>query len=285
MRGRDEPPDLRLAVQIHESRVQSASETLPYPLLVLLGPDVIYVGDDDFAPVGRGWVGSVTVLSRRRYPIGRAVKQRGVRDGGARHPDRMLSRFASLVRTDEFDHVVLPWDGSDVHLVTYFVEHIVQIVDCINNLPHVLFLDFRNLLLRLQCVDLWAFAIVVPIPVDTIDVIRLVERMPSPGISDLALLLDAPTLKQHHGHVNAALPSDDDTLPQPIEVLLIEPGGCPAGPARRKPHSFRTSRLAAVGNRRRATRGIGSVAAGRRDRQCSRKQTGLSSARSRCGRN
>ncbi len=116
-------------------------------------PEVVGVGDDHLRAVG-GWrIVAIAALGIRRDPVGRAVEQRLVAAALVleRHAHRVLLRFLRLVLLDEADHAVLPLGRARVVLVGDLVEHVVEIVDRVDDLADVGLLQLGDLRAAASC--------------------------------------------------------------------------------------------------------------------------------------
>src|SRR4029453_5606122 len=123
-----------------------------------------------------------------------------------------------LVFVNEVDEVVLPCDRPGDTFVGDLEKDVVQIVDRVDHLLRVRLLE-RSHLRDLERVRLGALAVAVWIPVDAVDVVVDVERMPRPAFG---CELEAVPFEQHNGDIDPAIPRGDHALAQPIEVHLVE---------------------------------------------------------------
>src|SRR6185295_20010878 len=164
-----------------------------------------------------------------RYPVGSAIQHIGVgapRNGRVRnrHTDRMPLRLGRLIGPDKVDHVVLPRIARRVAFVAYLENHVVQVVDCIDNCLDVSVLQGGHCRNRKR-LCLCPRAVTVRITVDAIDVVRRVEGMPEPWVrtDSASLVLHAPTIEQHHRHINPSLLSTDYPWSDSREISWIDP--------------------------------------------------------------
>ena len=106
-------------------------------------PEVVRVAEDDLAAVRRRRVVPIAAVRVRRDPVGGTVEQRLVAAALVleRHAHRMLLRLRLLVVLDEADHVVLPLRRGRMVLVGDLVEHVVEVVDGVDHLADVGFLE------------------------------------------------------------------------------------------------------------------------------------------------
>ena len=115
---------------------------------------------------------------------------------------------------DEVDHVVLPFRGGRNGLVRDLVEHVVEVVDRIDDFADVF------LLLRRDRRDLERVGGVAGSGIDSIDVVAAVERI---AIRRVTVELQRIPLKEHDRDVDPAIPGGDDAGAEAVEVGLIEP--------------------------------------------------------------
>ena len=135
----------------------------------------------------------------------------------------MLLRFVGFILLHESDDLVLPVGGIRAGFVADFVEHVVQIVDGVDDPAEVSLLEGEHLLAHgrgHQRIEFQAAAVPVGIGIDPIHVVGSVEGMIGPGIQEL----DRPAFKEHDRGVRAPLAGRLDARPQALEVLRIKAG-------------------------------------------------------------
>src|SRR5262245_10112673 len=129
------------------------------------------------------------------------------------------SRFQPFDQTNE---MVLPLDRTAVAFVTDLEQHVVEIVDGVDDFLDVGFLKAPKLRI-VEGVDGKALAGRTSITVDPIDVVVFVERVPVPRVfADVSLARHAEALKQHDADVDTAVASSTDSSSQTIEVLVVK---------------------------------------------------------------
>jgi len=102
--------------------------------------------------------------------------------------------------------------------VGYFVQDVIQIVDRIDDLADVCFLNLGHGVDG-QLMDFQSFAVAIRVAVDAVDVVLRMEGMQLPAVLDP---LHRPALEHHNRDVYAFLTCGLDPLPQSFEIGRIE---------------------------------------------------------------
>ena len=171
--------------------------------------------------------------SRRGETIRRAIDNgifahlfpsAGARSSPSRHQNQVLLGFGLLIALDKFNHLVLPlWC---IQLVCNLIEHVVQRIERVDDLPDIFFLKAENSLV-IGIEEFNPFSVVVIIHVDAIDVVRFVENVSIPQrlgrIANRLAAEESIDLEQHNRHIYSGFLQIFTPVPHAMEEYLVEP--------------------------------------------------------------
>ena len=115
----------------------------------------------------------------------------------------MLLRFGFLIVVNNRDKMLLPRDRAGRALIRNLVEHIVERIHRIHDLPHKVFLSVNHRRIR-QRMGFGSLAIAVAISIHAVDVIAVMKWMERPRVlgSLRSFPFDTPPLEQHHRDIH-----------------------------------------------------------------------------------